>query len=76
MKLNEHGLKKCSDLWSLSLAHLQKGLGFGEKTGQLLWQACRGIDKRPVQVVLHTVLRARALLLSTHACVIVLRICR
>lgn len=50
LKLNELGLKKCSDLWPLSLGYLQKGLGLGEKTGQSLWEACRGIDKRPVQV--------------------------
>lgn len=50
MKLNEKGIKVCSDLWTLSLVHLQKALGLGEKTGQSLWEACRGMDKRPVQV--------------------------
>lgn len=49
-RLNDEGLNTCSDLWPLSAAHLQKGLGLGEKTGQALWEACRGIDKRPVQV--------------------------
>lgn len=49
-RLNEEGLNICSDLWPLSAAHLQKGLGLGDKTGQALWEACRGIDKRSVQV--------------------------
>lgn len=49
-RLNDAGLKVCSDLWPLSLARMQKGLGLGEKTGQMLWEACRGIDKRNVQV--------------------------
>lgn len=40
----------CSDLWQLSVSHMQKGLGLGDKTGRALWEACRGIDKRPVQV--------------------------
>ncbi|CAM9509641.1 unnamed protein product, partial [Laminaria digitata] len=48
-RLNEAGLNICSDLWPLSAAHLQKGLALGDKTGQALWEACRGIDKRPVQ---------------------------
>eukprot|EP00752_Nemacystus_decipiens_P004206 g3844.t1 len=48
-RLNEEGLNVCSDLWQLSLSHMQKGLGLGEKTGRALWEACRGIDKRPVQ---------------------------
>lgn len=49
-RLNEEGLNVCSDLWQLSLSYLQRGLGLGEKTGRALWEACRGIDKRPVQV--------------------------
>ena len=49
-RLNEEGLKVCSDLWQLSVTRMQKGLGLGEKTGRALWEACRGIDKRPVQV--------------------------
>ncbi|CAM9559652.1 unnamed protein product [Ectocarpus sp. 4 AP-2014] len=48
-RLNEQGLASCSDLWPLSLTHMQKGLALGEKTGRALWEACRGIDKRPVQ---------------------------
>ncbi|CAM9675855.1 unnamed protein product [Scytosiphon promiscuus] len=48
-RLNEEGLNVCSDLWRLSLTQMQKGLGLGDKTGLSLWEACRGIDKRPVQ---------------------------
>ncbi|CAM9347459.1 unnamed protein product, partial [Hapterophycus canaliculatus] len=48
-RLNDEGLNVCSDLWRLSLNQMQKGLGLGEKTGRALWEACRGIDKRPVQ---------------------------
>lgn len=49
-RLNQEGLNVCSDLWQLSVSHMQKGLGLGKKTGRALWEACRGIDKRPVQV--------------------------
>ncbi|CAN0388936.1 unnamed protein product, partial [Scytosiphon promiscuus] len=48
-RLNDEGLNLCSDLWRLSLTQMQKGLGLGDKTGLSLWEACRGIDKRPVQ---------------------------
>ena len=50
----------CSDLWQLSVSHMQKGLGLGEKTGRALWEACRGIDKRPVQVSRGVFLCARS----------------
>lgn len=49
-RLNEENMNICSDLWPLPVARLQKGFGLGEKTGQALWEACRGIDNRPVQV--------------------------
>ncbi|CAN0059089.1 unnamed protein product, partial [Discosporangium mesarthrocarpum] len=48
-RLNQAGITVCSDLWPLSLSHLQHALGLGEKTGRAIWESCRGIDNRPVQ---------------------------
>lgn len=46
-KLHELGLKICSDLQAISLVELIDH--FGEKSGNRLYEQCRGIDNRPVE---------------------------
>lgn len=43
-KLNHLSLKKCADLQQVSLPKLQQD--FGKKTGETLYQYCRGIDNK------------------------------
>lgn len=40
-------IKTCADLQQLSLGTVQKE--FGQKTGQLLYGFCRGLDDRPIR---------------------------
>lgn len=47
-KLKESGIFTCADLQAVPLGTLQKD--FGPKTGQLLYQHCRGQDDRPIRM--------------------------
>ncbi|EDV28326.1 uncharacterized protein TRIADDRAFT_53871 [Trichoplax adhaerens] len=47
-KLKDLNVETCQDLRKISLPVLQRD--FGTKTGLMLYQYCRGIDERPVQV--------------------------
>lgn len=46
MKLDQKGLDTCGEMWRVSLPVLQSW--FGEKTGLMLYKACRGQDDREV----------------------------
>ena len=46
-KLEEMGITTCSALQRLSLSQLQRD--FGSKTGQVLYERCRGLDNRPLE---------------------------
>ena len=48
-QLSSLGVETCGDLLKLTLSNLQRE--FGPKTGQTLWNHCRGIDDRPLRVV-------------------------
>ncbi|ESP04544.1 hypothetical protein LOTGIDRAFT_170636 [Lottia gigantea] len=47
-KLSNMNVKTCGDLQSVPLSTLQKE--FGSKTGQSLYNSCRGIDDRPIKM--------------------------
>ncbi|KAI3753074.1 hypothetical protein L2E82_25119 [Cichorium intybus] len=48
-KLKGRNIKTCGDLRTLSKESLQKD--FGQKTGEMLWNYCRGIDNRLVGMI-------------------------
>lgn len=49
LKLREAGVKTCSQLRQLSISRLKSD--FGVKIGQMLYDYCRGIDKRELRLV-------------------------
>eukprot|EP00268_Persea_americana_P055512 TRINITY_DN6459_c0_g3_i2.p1 TRINITY_DN6459_c0_g3~~TRINITY_DN6459_c0_g3_i2.p1 ORF type:complete len:708 (+),score=124.96 TRINITY_DN6459_c0_g3_i2:1408-3531(+) len=48
-KLKNRHIQTCGQLRTISKESLQKD--FGTKTGDMLWNCCRGIDNRPVEVI-------------------------
>lgn len=49
LKLREAGVERCSQLRQLSISRLKSD--FGVKIGQMLYDYCRGIDKRELRLV-------------------------